>query len=188
MQNGSRRALLSIAGNDAIDRIVTTSSLDTKARAPHDAPATIRALRRFVLALFTIGILGTAADLLLTGHFEDWWQLVPLILVGVSALTLLWHSLSPSRSTLRVHQGVMMLFMLSGLVGTFLHYRANIEFELEMYPGLAGTELLWKAIQGASPPSLAPGAMIALGLLGLIYAYKHPALESGHHDRIGVTP
>jgi hypothetical protein len=28
--------------------------------------------------------------------------------------------------------------------------------------------------------------MIALGLLGLIYAYKHPALTSGHHDRTGA--
>ena len=140
-----------------------------------------------MLALFTIGILGTAADLLLTGHVEDAWQLVPLVVVALSALTLLWHAVKPSRSTIRVHQGVMLLFIASGLVGTFLHYRANIEFELEMYPGLSGLALLWKAIQGASPPSLAPGAMIALGLLGLIYAYRHPALDSGHHDRIGAN-
>lgn len=167
---------------------MTTSSLEREeSTRPSDAPVTIRALRRFVLALFTIGIFGTAADLLLTGHVEDAWQLAPLIVIAISALTLLWHGVKPGRSTIRVHQAVMMLFIVSGLVGTFLHYRANIEFELEMYPGLSGIALLWKAIQGASPPSLAPGAMIALGLLGLIYAYKHPALDSGHHDRIGVT-
>jgi hypothetical protein len=168
---------------------VTTSSLENKRKTPtSDVPATVRTLRRFVLGLFVIGILGTGADLLLTGHFEDWWQLTPLIVVALSALTLIGHAFRPSRSTIRAHQGVMMLFILSGVIGTFLHYRANIEFELEMYPGMAGTELLWKAIQGASPPSLAPGAMIALGLLGLIYAYKHPAITAGHHDRTGALP
>ena len=139
-----------------------------------------------MLALFTIGIVGTAADLLLTGHFEDAWQLAPLIIIALSALSVLWHVWRPSRVTVRLHQGMMILFIVSGAIGTFLHYQANIEFELEMYPGLAGTELLWKAIQGASPPSLAPGAMAALGFLGLIYTYKHPALVSGHHDRNGA--
>jgi hypothetical protein len=148
---------------------------------------TLSALRRFVLALFSVGVVGTAADLLLTGHVDDAWQLVPLVLLALSAVTLSWHLVSPSRSTVRLHQGMMGLFIASGLVGTFLHYRANIEFELEMYPGLSGVELLWKAIQGASPPALAPGAMIALGLLGLIYAYRHPALTAGANDRMGVT-
>ena len=80
----------------------------------------------------------------------------------------------------------MALFILSGFVGTFLHFRANIEFEVEMYPGLAGFELYWKAIQGASPPSLAPGAMIALGLLGLIYMYRHPSLDTNFTTGIGA--
>ena len=155
---------------------------------PHVASesATLVRLRRFVLALFTIGIVGTSADLLLTGHFEDAWQIAPLAVLTLSALTLLVHLARPGRSILRFHQGVMGLFIVSGLVGTFLHYKANIEFELEMYPGLAGLELWWKAVQGASPPSLAPGAMIALGLLGLIYAYRHPALQSGRNVRYGA--
>lgn len=143
-------------------------------------------MRRFVLALFVLGILGTAADLLLTGHFEDLWQLAPLVVIALSALILVSHTLRPNRSTVRLHQSLMVLFILSGLIGTFLHYQANIEFELEMYPDLSGTELLWKAIQGASPPSLAPGAMAALGLLGLIYTYRHPALDRGSHDRTGA--
>lgn len=143
-------------------------------------------MRRFVLALFAIGILGTAADLLLTGHFEDVWQLAPLLVIAASTLTLAWHVARPSRSSARLHQALMVLFIVSGLVGTFMHYKANIEFELEMYPGLAGTELWWKAIQGASPPSLAPGAMVALGLLGLIYTYRHPVLGSDRNVSLGA--
>lgn len=148
---------------------------------------TLGNVRRFVLTLFGMGVLGTAADLLLTGHVEDAWQLAPLALIGVAVLVVAWHLASRSRESLRVHQAVMVLFIASGLVGTFFHFRANIEFELEMYPGLAGFELYWKAIQGVSPPSLAPGAMIALGLLGLIYAYRHPSLDIPLIDRSGAT-
>ena len=151
--------------------------------ATQNAADTLRAVRRLVLGLFAIGIVGAAADLLLTGHFEDAWQIAPLALFALSALVVAWHLASGGRGSLRTHQAVMWLFIVSGFIGTFLHYQANIEFEMEMYPGLAGFELFWKAIQGASPPSLAPGAMIALGLLGLLYAYRHPALldESPEH-------
>jgi hypothetical protein len=149
--------------------------------------ATLGNVRRFVLLLFLVGVVGTTADLLLTGHVEDAWQLAPLILFAVSVIVIAWHAITGSRTSLRVHQATMALFIISGFVGTFLHLRANIEFEVEMYPGLAGLELYWKAIQGASPPSLAPGAMIALGALGLIYAYRHPSLGSSSADRSGVV-
>jgi hypothetical protein len=133
-----------------------------------------------------MGVVGTAADLLLTGHVEDAWQLAPLALFGASAIVMVWHLARGGRASLRTHQALMGLYIISGFIGTFLHYRANIEFEMEMYPGLAGFELFWKAIQGASPPSLAPGAMIALGLLGLLYAYRHPALDTDSPDRLGA--
>jgi hypothetical protein len=31
-----------------------------------------------------------------------------------------------------------------------------------------------KAIHSKAPPALAPAAMIQMGLLGLLYTYKHP--------------
>jgi hypothetical protein len=33
-----------------------------------------------------------------------------------------------------------------------------------------------KSITSKAPPALAPAAMIQMGLLGLLYTYKHPAL------------
>ena len=71
----------------------------------------------------------------------------------------------------------MILFVLSGLVGLILHYQGNAEFELEMYPSLNGLELFWEAIRGATP-TLAPGTMIQLGLLGWVYTIRHPQLGS----------
>src|SRR5262245_10613190 len=114
--------------------------MEGSSAAAHGAD-TLRNVRRFVLALFGMGLLGTAADLLLTGQFEDLWQLAPLALLTVSALIVVWHLAGAGRSSLVAHRAMMALFIVSGLVGTFLHFRANIEFEVEMYPGLSGVEL-----------------------------------------------
>jgi hypothetical protein len=70
----------------------------------------------------------------------------------------------------------MLLCVAAGLVGVFLHYRGNVEFELEREPLLRGLALFREAVRGATP-ALAPGAMAQLGLLGLVYSYRHPALR-----------
>jgi hypothetical protein len=70
----------------------------------------------------------------------------------------------------------MVLFIVSGLAGFVLHYQGNREFQLEVNPSLDGLELFLKVIRAKAPPALAPGAMIHLGLLGLAYTYRHPAL------------
>ena len=62
----------------------------------------------------------------------------------------------------------------SGMIGLYLHYRGNVEFELEMYPSIRGFELFWKSITGATP-ALAPATMLLLGLIGLAYSYQHPS-------------
>jgi hypothetical protein len=60
----------------------------------------------------------------------------------------------------------MMLCSIAGFVGFYLHHASNREFELEMYPDRHGWELFVESLQGAIP-SLAPGAMLQVGLLGL---------------------
>ena len=164
-------------------------SLNSPARLSPDGnpEATLGALRRILLVTFLLSIVGTASELLLVGHIEDVWQLVPLILFGLSLVVLAWEQFGGGATSIRAHQGLMILYIASGVVGLALHYKANAEFELEMYPDLGGFALVWKAIQGASPPSLAPGAMDALGLLGLAYAYHHPALASPSARRTNPT-
>ena len=58
----------------------------------------------------------------------------------------------------------MALFVLSGGIGVALHYRGNVEFELEMYPSLSGLELVRKTLTGATPV-LAPGPWRCSGSL-----------------------
>lgn len=157
-----------------------------------DPAATLRAVRAFLLALFVASVLGVAAELLLSEHYEDTWQVVPLALAGLSVALLAWLRVRRGPAPVRAFQGLMLVFLASGAVGLYLHYRANTEFVLESQPDLGGLPLFWKAIRGTAPPSLAPGAMGALGLLGLLWAWRHPALEPGASqpppDTRGATP
>ncbi|MGQ0538290.1 MAG: hypothetical protein ACT4R6_05035 [Gemmatimonadaceae bacterium] len=134
-----------------------------------------------MLAVLSLGIVGTGVELLLLEHTEDVWQWVPLGLFAVALVVIAWHIVRASRSSVRALQAVMLLFVVSGLVGLWLHYRGNVEFEREMYPSLAGWQLFKQAMMGATP-SLAPGTMVQLGLIGLLYAFRHPAKRRGALD------
>jgi hypothetical protein len=76
-------------------------------------------------------------------------------------------------TTLRV---VMMLFILAGVLGLALHYNGNREFQHEMDPTLGGWALFVKIMTAKAPPALAPSVMMQMGLLGLLYTYRHPSL------------
>lgn len=148
----------------------------------HDPTSTLTTVRFFLMVILLMGLVGTAVELLLMEHTDGILQLVPLSLIVVVLAVLCWVALKPGPLTMRVFQGTMLLVVLSGLVGCILHYQGNVEFELEMYPSLKGMELFWESITGATP-SLAPGMMITLGLVGLAYSYRHPRL-----GRSGVNP
>ncbi len=143
----------------------------------HQQSTTLIVIRWFLMAILLMGLLGTGVELFLLEHTEGFWQWVPLFLIAIGVIVLCWGVLRPGRRNIRVLQGTMILFLLSGLVGFILHYQGNAEFELEMYPSLKGMELFGEAIRGATP-TLAPGTMIQLGLLGLVYTYRHPRLGS----------
>jgi hypothetical protein len=135
-------------------------------------------LRRRLAALLVLSCVGLTAELLLTGHTEDAWQLTPLLLLAAGVLALGGHTVWPGPRTLVPFRLVMVLCLTSGVVGSYLHYRAKAEFALERRPDLRGLPLLREALKGASPPLLAPGAMILVGLLGLTWA--RPDTEQQH--------
>ncbi len=134
-------------------------------------------LRRLVLVVLTIGIVGVGLELILLEHMEDNWQWVPIVLLAAALPVSIWLILSPGFANVRAYQVLMGLFVLSGFTGQWLHYQGNVEFELEMYPSREGLELIWEALGGAYP-SLAPGTMTLIGLLGMVACLRHPALKS----------
>ena len=132
-------------------------------------------LRQGLLLIFVIGAVGLGTELLLLGHFEEWRQQVPLVLLALGLILLAVRLLYRGAIILRLFRWTMLTFVLGGMVGLWFHLSSNMEFELEMYPTLSGLELLFKALSGAMP-ALAPGALVQLGLLGFLYTYQHPTL------------
>lgn len=134
-------------------------------------------IRTLLLAVFLLGTLGTGIELLLLGHYENPWQWTPLGMIALSLVVLAFRFCLRDPRMIRVFQVTMGLFLVSGCLGIALHYANNREFELEMYPSMEGTELIWESLTGAMP-ALAPGMMIQLGLVGLLYTYRHPDLSN----------
>lgn len=125
--------------------------------------AALARMRRLLLYTFLAGTAGAGAELGLIGHYEDPWQWTPLVLLGGGFLLGAW--VLRRGGPLRVFRGLMALFVASGLLGLYLHFRGNMEFELEMTASMKGWALVWESLTGATP-ALAPGAMILLGVLG----------------------
>lgn len=130
--------------------------------------------RTLGLALFLFGAVGVGLELVLLEHHEDAKQWAPLTLLAVGTIVGAVLLVRPSKSAVRLFQGVMGAYLVSALLGIYFHLKANLEFELELRPSMAGGELVLESLRGALP-ALAPGAMAQLGLLGLLVAYHHPA-------------
>jgi hypothetical protein len=122
------------------------------------------------------GIVGTEAELLLIGHYENVTQRIPLGLLLLAFTALCWHLAKPRPASVRALQATMVLFIVGGAIGMLFHYQGAKEFQLEVDPSLRGVALFWKVMRAKAPPALAPAALIGLGVLGLAYAFRHPAL------------
>lgn len=131
-----------------------------------------------MLAILVLGMSGSAAELLLLNHYEDLKQVIPLGLIGAALAVVAWHASIGAAASVRALQLTMLLFLGAGAAGMVLHFRSSMEFQLEADPSLRGRKLYWKVMQAKAPPTLAPGVMVQLGLLGLAYAYRHPALRT----------
>lgn len=135
-------------------------------------------IRRVLLLLVLLGMVGLILELALLEHIESVAQWIPFAVLGLGLVAWALVAWRPAFATLRFFQATMVLFIATGLLGLFLHFRGNTQFELEEDPSLHGVLLVWRALRGATP-ALAPGALIQLGLLGLVFAYGHPALRRG---------
>jgi len=143
--------------------------------------STIGAMRVALLVILFIGVVGTEIELFLLGHTEGAWQLVPIVLDGVALVVLAWYCVRRSAAAVRALQVTMVAFLLSGVIGVWLHFQGNIGYERDSNPSLSMRELVRAAIWG-STPTLAPGTMIQLGLVGLVFAFRHPKLRPMNSD------
>jgi hypothetical protein len=136
--------------------------------------STLATIRRLLLGVLMLGLVGTAIELVLIGHDADAWQVIPLVVLAIAILAglVMVATRFGSATATWLFRAAMVLLMLSGPMGSVLHYRANMEFKREMDPSLSGFALFSSVVQAQSPPALAPGNMALLGLLGLACAFR----------------
>jgi uncharacterized membrane protein len=145
---------------------------------PPQAPAVtagtrrIELLRRWILIILVLGLLGTVTELMLLEHYEQPLQFVPLALIVAALGVLWWEVRRRDLASRRATQIVMALFVLAGFVGFAAHFQGSAEYQLELNPDMSNWELLEKILRAKAPPLLAPGMMLQLGLLGLAYVFS----------------
>ena len=139
---------------------------------------TLAAIRRWLLVVLWFGLIGAGIELVLLEHYESPAQWTPLVSVALAMIVLVWHGRRADRLSIRALQATMVLFLAAGVVGAGLHLRGAAEFQLEIDPSQGRWELIKKSMRAKAPPILAPGLMMQLGLIGLAYAYRHPALDA----------
>jgi hypothetical protein len=132
----------------------------------------IELLRRWILGVLALGLLGTVTELVLLEHYEQALQFVPLVLIAAAVAVLAWEVMRRNTASRRAMQIVMGLFVLAGFVGFAAHFLGSAEFQLELNPAMSAWELLEKVLRAKAPPLLAPGMMLQLGLLGLAYVFS----------------
>ncbi len=144
-------------------------------------------LRRFALALAAIGVVGTLLELTLIKHYASKDQVIPYVLLGLSAFGLIAVMVRPTALALRVFQAVMIVTILGSGIGMFEHLKANAHNagatqDKEAIPTTPSAILA--GINGFAP-LLAPGVLAQVGLLGLIFTYRHPNLQNSSLSREG---
>lgn len=125
-------------------------------------------LRQATIVAFFFMMLGTTLELYLLDHYEGLQQSIPILCIGSSLLAVLILIFRKTRLMIALFKFILAITALSGFYGTFLHLRANYEFEQEMRPTLNGWNLFIESLSGALP-ALAPGSMIVLALIGYSY-------------------
>ncbi|MAJ32914.1 MAG: hypothetical protein CMC18_09795 [Flavobacteriaceae bacterium] len=117
---------------------------------------------------FLIVAFGLLLDLYFIQHYENFLQLLPIL--GIWSLLIIFairRRLSNKFiTTLMIYS--IILIALIGLLGVFFHLKANFEFEKEIYVNETTINLLINSFSGALPV-FAPGSLLILSLLGMLY-------------------
>lgn len=132
--------------------------------------------RRFLLATAAVTYLAAAAELLLVGHYEGVWQLIPFAMIGVGLGAVAWAWAAPGPASLRALAWAGAVVVAGTVLGVGLHVKGNVEFALEVEPGLGVGAAVWKGMSGVSP-LLAPGMLALAGVLGMAAGWRHPAQD-----------
>lgn len=135
-------------------------------------------LNQVLFTALVFGFFGCVLELYLLKHYESILQSIPLVCIGLAIACLLILRYKLNKNLLRTFNFLMISIACSGILGAFLHLRANYEFEKEMRPSASAFDVFSESFSGALP-ALAPGSMVILALIG----YSYSILLKKHNEK-----
>jgi len=124
-------------------------------------------------------MIGTLLELYLLDHYEDTWQLIPVLCIGVALVNLCVLFYRRSQAAIHLFKLVLVLTTFSGVYGVVLHLQSNFEFEQDMKPTAGFWQLILESLSGALP-TLAPMSLVVLACIG----YSYLILIQQQHEKI----
>jgi hypothetical protein len=135
---------------------------------------TLQIVRRWVLAAIVAVLIATEAELIFVRHFgNNNGQMIAVVLTSTGLISVGWHAIARDTMSIVVFRFLMYLFLVFGIDGLMVHYNFAAHAVLKLHPALTGLPLLYATLSG-DIPLLAPGMLIQVGLLGLLYTFHHP--------------
>jgi hypothetical protein len=145
---------------------------------------TLKTLRRGIIVVTLLGLLGLGAELAAVGHWYGPGQLIPFVLILLAVLSGLWFLAGERRTALLSARVVSVLLILGGLYGALEHTGKESELrqagrqnelgkpaEADEKPVLGLPEPSSNFLNGPAPLS-APLALSGLGLLLFLALYR----------------
>lgn len=148
-------------------------------------------LRRGVLGLAAVTLVGTVLELAFLHHWDTATQTIVWLAVGLLALVLIILACGPSAAALRWAQAVTIaVFVLAG-VGVWFHVQENLDAGpldrryAVRWDTMSGIDQSWAAITGevGPAPTLAPGVLAEISFALLLATVRHPVLARAAEDR-----
>jgi hypothetical protein len=158
----------------------------TSAAEPRDAPSSVVAIRRGLLALAAGGTIGVALELLLLRHWTEARELIAWVAVAVLGVAVSLAIRRPTRRTILVARGLGVVVLVTSAIGVFVHVWVNYEaapldarYTTSWPTTSEPVRWLLAATDTVGPsPSLAPLALAFVALVLLLALVQHPALEA----------
>ncbi|MGE0227147.1 MAG: hypothetical protein AB7I38_01485 [Dehalococcoidia bacterium] len=143
------------------------------------------ALRRALLALVGLGLLGTAVELVLERHWDGVEQLIPWPFLAAGVVSFALLVARPGRGTVQLARVLAAALFVGASIGVWRHVAANydagfLDFRYaDRWPVMSGIDRWWHAATKTVGPApvLAPGVLAQVGLALLFATFRHPALR-----------
>jgi hypothetical protein len=158
-----------------------------------DGLETATILRRGVLGLVALGIVGTTVELVFLRHWSSATETIVWPIMAALAVAFVAMIRLPSAGVVQVVRVVALVAAAFAIIGMGFHVAENLTAGpldrdyAAIWDTMPAYEQWFAAVTGAvgPAPTLAPGVLAEMGLALLLSTIRHPAL-AGTRDQAGV--